>query len=60
MSKVEHFPDTFCPIIQGKCRSDCQWVYVGIEITDEGINRQVDCAVNHIVESLLELEIIDD
>lgn len=60
MSKVEHYPDTFCPIIQGKCRSDCQWVYENIEITEDGINREVSCAINHIVETLLELDMIDD
>lgn len=60
MGKVELFNDTFCPILKDNCRSDCQWVYENIEITDDGISRTVNCAMNYIVETLLELEMIDE
>lgn len=60
MSRVEYYPDTFCPIIKGKCRSDCQWVYENLEISEDGIDREISCAVNYIVETLLELEAIDE
>lgn len=60
MSNLEHFPDTFCPIIKDKCRSDCQWLYQDLEITEDGITREVSCAMNYVVETLLELEIVDE
>lgn len=60
MNKAAYIKDTFCPILNDKCRSDCQWLYENVEITDDGINSDFSCAVNYIVETLLVLDFLDD
>lgn len=60
MAETRFFEDKFCPITKGPCRTDCNWIYSEIEITEDGITEENECAVNMVVNALLELEYIDE
>lgn len=58
MPKFERFfPDTFCPLTKGQCFEGCQWCYLGLEITDDGIFEKPECALNMIAEAVSGVEL---
>lgn len=47
-NKVRHFEGLFCPLIKSDCRRDCAWLYLDVDITDDGITETANCAINEI------------
>lgn len=45
----------FCPLTQKKCREDCAWYHVFVDIDENGADRDDYCAISVIANALLDV-----
>lgn len=43
----------FCPLIKDDCRRDCAWCDPVTELTDDGVNEVLECAIMDIAASAM-------
>ena len=45
----------FCPLTQKKCRDDCAWYHIFIDMDENGVDRETFCAITVIANVLCDL-----
>lgn len=60
MAEKRLFPNRFCPMTKECCRTDCMWCYIENEITEDGIDEHINCALNVLAEAFMLGEIEED
>lgn len=45
----------FCPVTQKRCREDCSWHHIFINIDDDGVDKDSYCAISVIANALLDV-----
>lgn len=45
----------FCPMTQKKCREDCAWYHIFIDLDEDGADREDFCAISVIANALCDL-----
>lgn len=60
LKTYRYFDDKYCPIRDGACYEMCEWCYINVELTEDGINEKINCAINVIAEALCEMDLIGE
>lgn len=48
--------EKICPIMQSKCKENCEWAIVSYDMNDDGITKYVDCSVKIIGQTMLKFD----
>lgn len=50
----------FCPLTKENCRDDCAWADIAVELDEDGVTREVFCAITVLAAKLIILDEEED